>query len=62
MDWSRKWFVDLNAGKTQLVSFDRSNNTGAIAGLQIVGPLLAAFLELLAHCRNIASKKSVRKK
>ena len=30
MDWSRKWLVDFNARKTQLVSFDRSNNTGAI--------------------------------
>ena len=30
MDWSRKWLVDFNAGKTQLVSFDRSKNTGAI--------------------------------
>ena len=30
MDWDRKWLVDFNAGKTQLVSFDRSNNTGAI--------------------------------
>ena len=29
MDWGRKWLVDFNAGKTQLVSFDRSNNTGA---------------------------------
>ena len=28
MDWGRKWLVDFNAGKTQLVSFDRSNNTG----------------------------------
>ena len=26
MDWGKKWFVDFNAGKTQLVSFDRSNN------------------------------------
>ena len=26
----RKWLVNFNAGKTQLVSFDRSNNTGAI--------------------------------
>ena len=26
----RKWFVDFNAGKTELVSFDWSNNTGAI--------------------------------
>ena len=30
MDWGKKWLVDFNAGKTQLVSFDRSNNTGSI--------------------------------
>ena len=30
MEWSRKWLVDFNAGKTQLVSFDWSDNTGAI--------------------------------
>ena len=30
VDWSSKWLVDFNAGKTQLVSFNRSNNTGAI--------------------------------
>ena len=30
VDWSRKWLVDFNAGKTQLVSFVGSNNTGAI--------------------------------
>ena len=30
MDWDRKWLVYFNAGKTQLVSFDRSNNTAAI--------------------------------
>ena len=30
VDWSRKWLVDFNAGKTQLVSFDWRNNTGAI--------------------------------
>ena len=29
VDWCRKWLGDFNAGKTQLVSFDRSNNTGA---------------------------------
>ena len=29
MDWGRKWVVDFNAGKTQLVSFDRPNNTDA---------------------------------
>ena len=30
VDWGRKWLVDFNAGKIQLVSFDWSNNTGAI--------------------------------
>ena len=28
--WGRTWLVDFNAGKTQLVSFDRFNNTGTI--------------------------------
>ena len=32
MDWGRKWLVDFNAGKTQLVLFNWSNNTGAIDG------------------------------
>ena len=30
MDWGKKWLVDFNAGKTQLVSFDRSSNNGSI--------------------------------
>ena len=30
VDWGREWLVDFNAGKTQLVSYDQSNNTGAI--------------------------------
>ena len=30
LDWSRKLLVGFNAGKTQLVLFDQSNNTGAI--------------------------------
>ena len=29
-DWGKKWLVDFNAGKTQLLSFDRSNNDGSI--------------------------------
>ena len=28
--WGRKWFLDLNAGKPQLVLFDGSSITGAI--------------------------------
>ena len=30
LDWGRKWLVDFNAGKTQLILFDWSNNSGAI--------------------------------
>ena len=30
MDWGKKWLVDFNVGKTQLVLFDRSNNIGSI--------------------------------
>ena len=32
VDWGKNWLVDFNAGKTQLVLLDRSNNTGAIDG------------------------------
>ena len=30
VDWGQKWLADFNAGKTQLVSFDQSNNNGSI--------------------------------
>ena len=30
LDLGRKWLVDFNAGKNQLVLLDQSNNTGAI--------------------------------
>ena len=30
MDWGSKWLFHFNARKTQLVSFNWSNNTGAI--------------------------------
>ena len=30
VDWGRAWLADFNAEKIQLVSFDQSNNTGAI--------------------------------
>ena len=30
VDWGKKWLVNVNAVKTQLVSFDRSNSTGSI--------------------------------
>ena len=30
MDWGKKWLIDFNAGKTQLVSFDQSSNNSSI--------------------------------
>ena len=39
MDWGRKWLVDFNAGKIQLISFDRTKNTGAI-NVKIDGSVL----------------------
>ena len=41
VDWGRKWLVDFNAGRTQLVLFDRSNNTGAI-DVKMDGSILEA--------------------
>ena len=33
VDWGKKWLVDFSAGKTQLVSFDQSNNNFSIDGI-----------------------------
>ena len=30
VNWGRKWLADINAEKSQQISVDRSNNTGAI--------------------------------
>ena len=30
VNWGKKWLVDFNTGKTQLASFDWSNNNGSI--------------------------------
>ena len=37
MDWDRKWLVDFYTGKTQLVSFEQSNNTAA-TDVKLDGP------------------------
>ena len=39
VDWGRKYLIYFNAGKTQLVSFDRSNNTGAISVKMVMSVL-----------------------
>ena len=30
VEWGNRWLVSFNAGKTQLVSFDQSSNSGVI--------------------------------
>ena len=30
MDWGKRWLVDFNVGKTELVLFDWSNNSDSI--------------------------------
>ena len=39
VDWGKKWLVNFNVGKTQVVSFDWSNSTGSI-DMKIDGPVL----------------------
>ena len=39
MNCSKKWLVDFNTRKTQLVSFDQSNNNGSI-NVKIDGSVL----------------------
>ena len=53
VDWGKKWLVDFSAGETQLVSFDRCNNTGSI-DVKIDGSVLEQkssfkMLELMLH-------------
>ena len=48
MNWGKKWLVDFNAWKTQLVLFDQSNNTGSI-DVEMGGSVLEekAFFKML---------------
>ena len=39
VDWDKKWLVDFNAGKTQLVLFDWSHNNGSI-DVKMDGPIV----------------------
>ena len=55
VDWGRKWLVDFNAGKTQLVSFDRSKNTGAI-GVKMDGSVLEEKLSFKMLGLTFSSK------
>ena len=67
VDWGRKWLVDFNAGKTQLLSFDRANNISAI-DLKMDGSVLeekssfkmltfASKLDWGSYCQNSLQEK-----
>ena len=49
VDWGKNWLVDFNAGKTQLVSSDQSNNTGII-NVKNDGSVLEGKKHLLRCC------------
>ena len=55
VDRCRKWLVDFNAGKSQRVSFDRSNNTGA-TDLKIDGSVLEEKLSFKMLGLTFSSK------
>ena len=55
MDWGRKWLVDFNGGKTQLVSFDQSNNTGGI-DVEMDGSVLEEKSSFKILGLNLSSK------
>ena len=69
VDWGRKWLVDFNAGKIQLVLFDWSNNTGAIdvkmdgsvleenSSFKMLGLTLFSKLDWCSYIAKPASKK-----
>ena len=72
VDWGRKWLVDFNAGKTQLVSFDWSKNADAIdvkmdgsvldekSSFKMLGLTLSSKLEWGSYIASVA--KAVSKK
>ena len=55
LDWGRKWLIDFNAGKTQLVSFDWSKNTGAI-NVKMDGSVLEEKTSFKMMGLNFSSK------
>ena len=74
MNWGKKWLVDFDAGKTQLVLFDQSNNTGAVdvkmdgsvleekSSFKILGLTFSSKLDWASYIISIAkttSKKSL---
>ena len=53
--WGRKWLVDFNGGKTQLVLFDQSNITGT-TDVKMNGSVLEEKLSFKMLCLTFSSK------
>ena len=72
VDLGKKWLVDFNAGKTQLVSFDQSNNNGSIdvkmggsileekSSFKILGLSFSSKLDCGSYIISIAKTASKR--
>ena len=70
VNWGKKWLVNCNAGKTQLVSFDRSNNNGSIdvkmdgsvleekSSFKILGLTFSSKLDWVSYIISIAKTAS----
>ena len=63
VDWGKKCLVDFNAGKTQLILFDQSNNNGSIdvridgSVLEQKSPFKILRLTCIIPIAKTASKK-----
>ena len=70
VDWGKEWLVDCIAGKTQLVSFDQSNNFGSIhvktdgsvleenSYFKVLGLIFSSKLDWVSYIISIAKTES----
>ena len=70
VDWGKKWLVDFNAGKTQLILFDWSKNNGSIdvkmdrsvleekSSFKMLGLTFSSKLDLGSYIISIAKTAS----
>ena len=73
VDWGKKWPVDFNAGKTQLILFDWSNNNGSVdkkmdrpvleekSSFKMVGLTFSSKLDWASYIMSISIKLPQRK-
>ena len=63
VDCGKKWLVDFNAGKTQLASFEQSNNNGSIdvkidGSVKMLGSTFSSKLDWGSYIISIAKTAS----